>query len=134
MLEPHPRASPRGAPHAHESRAGSCSSGPVSPSPLSLRRGSHGLTPREPPLPQEGLRWRVGVLCARSPVPQPPSASGPQVWARTHLAIPDDEQLPVEGDVVVPELQQRQQLRAPEQRKGTSGERGSRSKNARLQL
>lgn len=66
--------------------------------------------------------------------PQPPSASGPQVWARTHLAIPDDEQLPVKGDVVVPELQQRQQLRAPEQRKGTSGERGSRGKNARLQL
>lgn len=77
------------------------------------------MTRSESPRPQEGLRWRVGVLCAGSPV----APAGPRARARTHLAIPGDEQLPVEGDVVVLKLQQRHQLQAQEQKRRKFGKR-----------
>lgn len=67
-----------------------------------------------------GLIVVWGALCSGPLFLGPLSWHGlsPQVSALTHLTVPHDEQLTVDGDVVVLKLQQGHQLQAREQRQG----------------
>lgn len=80
-----------------------------------------------PPWPLEGGTAAQGALptahCSRGR-----RGARPQASALTHLAVPCEEQLPVRGDVGVPELQQRHQLWGARERGGgrVVGDPGSR--------